>query len=68
MADKKASASVYWLTTVSMNNINRGRNQISTLAVLRRGIEKQEDWCRMVIHVVLSSEVALGDGRRCLFK
>lgn len=50
-----------------MNNINRGRNQISTLAVLRRDLKKQEDWCGMVIRVVLSSEVALGD-RCCLFK
>lgn len=50
MEDKKPFPFVYWLTTVSMNNINRGRNQISTLAVLRWGLEEQEDQSRMVIH------------------
>lgn len=68
MEDKKLFAFVYWPTTVSMHNINRGRNQISTLAVLRRDPEEREDRSRIEIHVVFWSEVALGDGRCCLFK
>lgn len=68
MEDKKLFAFVYWPTTVSMHNINRGRNQISTLAVLRRDPEEREDRSRIEIHVVFWSEVALRDGRCSLFK